>query len=131
MAQIQEFGRAMGEIMAKFLQLKSTVGTVEASQSARETLKDELDIDVSAYLDLDDKAFEKYFKEKSLHPAQLEKLIEYHMLIGETLIIHNKKVSQHHLGKALLLYQWIEKQNGIFSFDRIYKEQKIRELLEQ
>lgn len=129
-AHFEEFGRIMGKIIARFLGMKDNFAAVEAVESANAQIKTELGIDVSEYLFLEENAFEKLFENSELQPFHFEHLIEYHVILGEALKDHDKTLSSDHLKKALLFYQLMEKKHGVYSFDRLQKEKKIKDLLE-
>lgn len=128
-AQIEEFGRIMGKVIARFMGMQDEVQTVEAAEAAHAQIKQELDLDIIEYLEFDEEAFMTKLKDKKLDPVQIEHLIDYHITLGEALIDSNKSLATKHLEKTLLFYQLMDQVSGIYSFDRPQKEGKIRRLL--
>ena len=119
-------GQALGKIISKLLKLKNdndiSVDTVT------QVLAEEVDFDVIQLSVIDDEKWIDTLKnEKCFNNHNMEKLADIFLLIAKN--VHSNE-SRPLLKKSLMIYQYIEKSENSYSFDRNYKINQIEGLIE-
>ena len=119
-------GQALGKIISKLLKLKDdndiSVDTVN------QVLAEEVDFDVIQLSAIDDEKWIDTLKnEKCYNNRNMEKLADIFLLIAEN--VHSNE-SRQLCKKSLMIYQYIEKSENTYSFDRNCKINQIKGLIE-
>lgn len=124
--QIDQLGRVLGKIFSDLLGLKSQGQIDDGIEITNQALKDELDLDIQKLLDIQTDDFIDTLKiEKSLTNDNLDKLAEILLLIADNRQTDNKKLYE----KCLTIYAYLEKDENIYSLDRQWKIERIKNVL--
>ncbi|NOU16223.1 MAG: hypothetical protein HOO91_01510 [Bacteroidales bacterium] len=127
--QIDELGRVLGKLLADLISLKTQGKTEQGIEIVNQTLKTELDLDLSEILSLS----EEEIIEK------LEKMTPDYKLIGVYADIiyemlddlnYEKAKKADLLKKILALYEHVEKKSSTFSFENHTKIELIKKELQ-
>lgn len=127
--ELERLGKALSNLMAKFLGMNADGNADFGIETTNEQLKSQLDIDVEIILQLNQQQLTVYLKERKLTNQHIETLIDYFVDMGEHTIKTNKNLGTSILKKVLEMYQTIDETSKTYSFDRKEKEEKINKLL--
>ena len=127
--QIEQFGRALGSIIANFFQLKLKGKTAQGIEIANEQFKTQLDLDIDYILESDLETLQVYFQERKVSVQNIEELVDYIVALAESKIDIDPNHSAAIFERALALYTMATRISKIYPFSRIQKEQNIRNLL--
>lgn len=128
--QIEQLGKALGKLISKFLDLKTMGEVNDAIQITNNHLKEEIEIDVEALLDLNKEDLKVFVVQKHFGEKSLETLSDYFRAIGE-----NKKdlpsVAKTYFVKAIVLLELSDEVSEMFSFDRMEKRKELEALIKE
>lgn len=124
--QIDQLGKVLGKIFSDLLGLKSN-GQINAGlEITNQTLKKELDLDIQNLLDIPIDDFVNTLRtHKNLTNDNLDKLAEILLLIADNKQTDNKKLYE----KCLTIYEYLKKAENIYSLDRQWKMERIKNVL--
>ncbi|MHC1704517.1 MAG: hypothetical protein AB9846_11465 [Tenuifilaceae bacterium] len=130
--QIDQLGRVLGKILADLLGLKTQGQAGQVIEVTNLALKDELDLNIDDLIALPEEEFiSTLVVGKKLNEMHLEKLAEILFLIAEDSKYQekeNKKSKELYL-RAFLIYDHLNRTSSTYSFDRQYKIEEIRKIL--
>ena len=123
--QIDQLGRVLGKILANLLGLKNQGIVSETIEIVNCSLKDELGFDFDELLAIPtDNFIETLIFEKAFNNQHLNCLAD---ICFETAELESKQSKQKLLyQRALLLYEYLEKAENIYSLDRHLKMDKLK-----
>ncbi|MDA0783860.1 MAG: hypothetical protein O2814_04860 [Bacteroidetes bacterium] len=121
--QIDQLGQVLAKLFSDLLRLKNG-GQINAGlEITDQTLKNELDYDVHDLLDFPtDNFIDTLTTQKGLTNENLDKLAEILLLIADNREDDNKKLFE----KCLIIYEYLEKVDSIYSLDRYWKMKRIK-----
>ncbi len=124
--QIDQLGKVLAKIFSDLLGLKSN-GQINAGlEITNQTLRNEIDFDIQDLLDIPTENFiNTLTTEKKLTNDNLDKLAEIFLLIADNKQGDNKKLYE----KCLTIYDHLEKSENIYTLDRQWKMNRIKNAL--
>ena len=125
--QIEQLGRVLGAILARFLGTKAEGNVAQGVEIANESLRSQLDLDVDLIITLDTPELRKYLAQRKLSSEHLETLADYFIAWAESAT--NPEKARRLYQTVLRLYDVISAQSSTYSLERFDKEQRIRELI--
>jgi len=129
--QIDQLTKVLGKIFANLLQLRNQGELNNGIEIINQTLKDQLNLDIDAVVDLDTDTIIAVLKtEKSFNNESLSSLADILLLITESQQEKDAKTSNL-LKKCLTIYTYLNSTETTYSFDRHFKVEKINKMLEQ
>ena len=129
--QIEQLGKVLGKILSDFLGLKAQGKVAQGIEISNENLKSELDLDIEIILSLNGQELSEYLKDKKLTSEHIEKLIDFIAEIGEHTMLTDKNQAIRIFKKILEMYKIVNAISNAYSFERIHKEEKIKNVLQQ
>jgi hypothetical protein len=124
--QIDQLGQVLGKIFSDLLGLKSYGQINGGLEITNQTLKNELDLDIQNLLDISTDDFVNTLRtQKNFTNDNLDKLAEILLLIADNKQSNNKKLYK----KCLTIYEYLEKLENIYSLDRQWKIERIKNAL--
>lgn len=129
--QIEQFGPALGSIIANFFQLKAKGKTAQGIEVANKQLNSQLDLDITFILmgELDE--LQAYFKKRKVTAQHIEDLVDFIVAIAESKMDHAPDHAIEIFERALALYAMATRSSKIYPFARIEKEQHIHSQLKR
>jgi hypothetical protein len=129
--QIEQIGKVLGAIIAGFFGLKAQGKVEQGIEISNEKLKEGLDIDINKILNFKYQKLSDYLDNLNISSGNIEKLIDYVIEIGEHKLVVDKKQGVRIFERVLEMYDILDAKSNIYSFARIKKEERIKELLEE
>lgn len=124
--QIDQLGQVLAKILSDLLGLKNKRQINNGIELTNQTLKTEIDFDIQELLDIPTDDFVNTLKkQKNLTNDNLAKLAEILLLIADNGQTDNKKLYK----KCLTIYEYLEKAENIYSLDRQWKIERIKNVL--
>lgn len=124
--QIDQLGRVLGKILSDLLGLKNQGQINDGVETTSQAINGALDLDIQDLLDIPTDNFIDTLKnQKNLTNDHLDKLAEILLLIAENQQDDNKKLYE----KCLAIYEHLLKVENIYSLDRQWKIQRIKNVL--
>ena len=124
--QIDQLGKVLAKIFSYLLGLKNSGQINEGLEITNKTLKNELNFDIQNLLDIPTDDFVNTLKEhKNLANDNLGKLADILLLIADNAQADNKKIYE----KCLAIYEYLEKAENIYTIDRQWKIERIKNVL--
>ena len=124
--QIEQFGKVLGIIMAKFLGLKGEGLVTKGIEITNEALKSKLDIDIDLLLEMSYEELPIYLEERKVSALHLEQLIDYLIAMGDHVIDSDPKDAKKIFAKTLEMYQIVDTTSTVFAMERVDKEKHIK-----
>ncbi len=125
--QIDQLGRILGKILANLLNLKSQGEVIEIMEITSQSLKNELDLDLTELLNISNFELIKYLQEgKKFNTDHFEKIAEILFELG---FVINTDSKIDVLEKSLTLFDYLHHTSLTYSHDRIKKIEKIKTIL--
>jgi hypothetical protein len=125
--QINQIGRILGKIISGLLGRKSQGQVNTGIEIVNQMLKSELDFDTQDLMAIQTDLFvNTLISEKKFNSDNLEKLAEILLLIAD-----DEKKSENKIlyEKCLVIFDYLEKTGNVYSFDRTWKMEQIKEKL--
>lgn len=124
--QIEELGKTLGNVIAGLYGHETTGKSGVTVETASHILNGQLDIDVGELLDLEPEDFlNKLNSNKGFSHENLEKLGDIFLLFADRDSIYDRKKLYR---KGLAIYEFLEREEKIYSFERRIKIAEIKEL---
>lgn len=127
--QIEQLGRVLGAIVARFLGAKASGDVDQEIEISNELLQSQLDLDVDLIIALDTPELREYLSRRNLSSEHLETLADHFIAWAESILTISPEKARTLYQTVLRLYDVISAQSGTYSLERFDKEQRIRELL--
>lgn len=130
MLQIEQMTRVIARAIADLVGIKTTVESNYAIQQTRETLIEELDLDICQLVQKDEAVF---LQELSKNEAMADQaLAELANLLFEMGTVENDaQMKRKYFEKALFLYKHLTQNTGLYSLDWIAKTDAINQHLKE
>lgn len=129
--EIERLGRALGKILAEFLNQKNKGKVAFGIEVTNQQLKTQLDFDINKLLLIEADELEPYLSEKKLSPEHIESLVDYIIEIADHTIDQNTHHAIVLYERALGMYAVATRFSKIYPFERILKEQHIKGKLKE
>lgn len=124
--QIDQLGRILGKILADFIGLKNKGQIIDEIEVAKQTLKNEIDLDLENLINIPKESFVNTLKtQKNLTNDHMDKLAEILLIIADNSHESNKQIYE----RCLTIYEYLEKEENIYSLGRQWKIQRIKNVL--
>lgn len=124
--QIDQLGRVLGKILTDFIGLKNKGQINNGIELARQTLKSELAIDIYELIEIQKDEFVNTLQSKMKFTNDTFNLLaEILLLLAEN--SPDKKKSLYE--KCLCIYEFLEKEENVYSLDRQWKIERLRNVL--
>ena len=125
--QIEQQGRALGQLFARFLGLKSQGNAEEAIEITNESLRTEFNVDIDQLLSLSPSDLNDYLTQRKLTGESLMPLADYLMALAEISWPTQQSRAVVMYRRVLLLYAIMDASADSYSLSRFEKEQHINE----
>lgn len=125
--QIDQLGRLLGKLLSDLLRLKGQGQINEGIAITTQTLKSELDLDLQILLEMPNEDFIHTLKsQKEFDNENLDKLATLLLALAD-----NGQDEKTNLlyEKCLAIYEYLEKSDNTYSFDRQLKIKRIENIL--
>lgn len=124
--QIDQLGQVLAKIFSDLLGLKNS-GQINAGlEITNQTLKSKLDFDIRDLIDIPTDDFINTLKEqRNLTNDNLDKLAEILLIIADNRQTDKKKLYE----KCLTIYEYLENTENVYSLDRQWKIERIKNVL--
>ena len=124
--QIDQLGKVLGKILAEILRLKKQGNVSDVVLVSHQMFKSELDLDIDEILNIPYSDFaERLVAEYDFNNNALSKLADILLSLAERNA--DKREAIH--SKCIQIYEYLDKTERTFSFDRQAKIEQIRENL--
>lgn len=127
--QIDQLGQVLGKILSDLLGLKNQGQINEGIELTNQALKKQLDLDIEELISISTDNLINILKtEKNISTENMDKLAELLLLIAD----HNQDKNEKRemiYEKCLTIYEYLEKTETTFSFDRHLKIERIKNVL--
>lgn len=124
--EINKIGELLARMASYLLGLKAgTISTIRIN-NIRRTLIDEIDLDLDSLLGVSlEELIDFLLIDKKLHEDHLEKLAELLYIIAGNLATNNPQREAFYI-RSLAIYEYVEKAQQTFSFERQMKLEQIK-----
>lgn len=123
--QIDQIGRIIGKILTDFIGLKNKGQINDGIELTNQALKSELDLDMDELINLTQDQFISTLIKKNLTNESLNKFAEILLLIADNRKENPKELRE----KCIAIYEYLEKVDTIYSLDRQWKIERLRNML--
>ncbi len=127
--QIEQLGKVLGHILAKFLGNKANGNVSEGIQLANEQFRNELNLDIDTITSLAGEDLKQYLKQNNLTAEHLDILARYFKEMGTALLHKNDAEAKIHLLKSKELFDLADEISQATSFERMSELSDINNLL--
>lgn len=129
--QIEELGRVLAKILGEFWGLKNNGQAGRGIEHARQSLNEELDIDLDHLLACDKEKLSEIFSEKTTwNETNLDKLAE---LFFEIAVTYKEQGDFHRTriicNRILDIYEYIKLVSNVYSLSRYQKTREIEVMM--
>lgn len=126
--QVEEMGIFLALLLRRILKMKEEDQQDQMESAVKESLSQELKIDVDKIVMLQDVDFMAVAKEHFTSEDQLEKFADILMVLGKEIVSTFSLTKANYLLKALLLFNYLQNTTTSFSYERRNKILEIEEL---
>jgi glycyl-tRNA synthetase alpha subunit len=126
--QVEEMGIFLALLLRRILKMKEENQQDQMESAVKESLSQELKIDVEQIVMLQDVDFMAVAKEHFTSEDQLEKFANILMMLGKEIVSTFSLTKANYLLKALLLFNYLQNTTTSFSYERRNKIREIEEL---
>lgn len=127
--QIEQVGRALGAILARFLGTKAAGNVTEGVEIANESLQGQLDLDVGMITTLDTPELQDFLAQRKLGDEHLDTLADYFIAWADAILADDPNKAYALYRTVLRLYDIIDAWSDTHSLARFDQENRIRALL--
>jgi hypothetical protein len=131
MRQIEQFARVLGKVLFDLIGLKNKGKIGESIEITTRSLVSELDIDLDELVSIKrDELINTLIDKMGFNNRNLDILSEIFMQMGDNFF----KTNNFHKGESfcqisLIIYEYLEKSDNVYSFDRKEKMKTLKTLL--
>lgn len=129
--QVEEMGIFLAILLRRILKLKEENQQDMMETAVKESLMNELKLDVEQAVVLNDSDFLDVVKEHFKSESQIEKFAEILMTLGKEIVSAFSLTRANYLLKAWLLFNYLQNTTTSFSYERRNKILEIEELLRE
>ncbi|MEP1306936.1 MAG: hypothetical protein ABJM22_13635 [Balneola sp.] len=132
MRQVQQMTQVLSKILIQVLKLKKSESAIEITNYTNEKLKETLDFDIEEFSSLLSEKGLRYFKkEKNFSNENLNIFADILYELAEQCFedpkMHDESIRLY--SQCLQIYEFIEKDENVYSIDRNVKITKIKDIL--
>ncbi len=129
--QVEEMGIFLALLLRRILKMKEENQQNQMETVVKESLSQELKIDVEQIVVMGNDDFLIFAKEHFVSENQLEKFADILMVLGKEIVSTFSLTKVNYLQKALLLFNHLQNTTTSFSYERRNKILEIEELLRE
>lgn len=126
--QVEEMGIFLALLLRRILKMKDENQQNQMESAVKESLFQELKIDIEQVVMLQDADFLAVAKEHFTSEDQLEKFADVLMVLGKEIVSTFSLTKANYLLKALMLFNYLQSTTTSFSYERRNKILEIEEL---
>lgn len=126
--QVEEMGIFLAILLRRVLKMKEENQQNQMETAVKESLFQELKLDIEQIVVLENDDFLAVAKEHFTSENQLEKFADILMMLGKELVSTFSLTKANYLLKALLLFNYLQNTTTSFSYERRNKILEIEEL---
>lgn len=126
--QVEEMGIFLAILLRRVLKMKEENQQNQMETAVKESLFQELKLDIEQIVVLENDDFLAVAKEHFTSENQLEKFADILMVLGKELVSTFSLTKANYLLKALLLFNYLQNTTTSFSYERRNKILEIEEL---
>jgi len=129
--QIDQLGKVLGKILADLIGLKNQGKASEGIEIAAQELESELDLDIEELIEIPtDKLAETLITKYSMKNEHIDRFADILFELSEGFEFQDSNKKADYLyKKSLALYEYLNNTGTVYSFDRHFKIEKIKNLL--
>lgn len=129
--QIDEIGKMLAALLSRLTGLKIEGQFGQGLEIVRQTLSEESVISFEELKSLPPEKIINHLNAKHLRHENFERLADLFYEIAEGLESSDKVTALNFYEKALTIHEYLNQTGSIYSFERHYKIDEIREILDQ
>ena len=129
--QIDQLGKVLAKLLADFVGFKSQGNVAEGIKHTNKVFAKALDLDVEVLLAMGNNELWVYLRRKKYQSEHLELIADYFTEWGESLINENEAEAVRIFRKAMQIYDLINEDSRVYSFERAAKYQKLEAFVEE
>ena len=127
MRQINQLARMLGKLALDLIELKNKGQVSIGIEVSNHVLKDEIDCDIQKLINIPtDNFVNKLTIEKLFNNDCFEKLAEIFLIIADSM---NETERKNLYEKCLMIFEYLEKTDNVYSIDRQWKIEWIKTLI--
>lgn len=124
--EINQLGKVLGKMIAGLLRLKQGDVAMQGVEVVNQSLKSEIDLDLDLLMTVEpDRLIGFLIKDKGFNEDNLDKLAEILFMIAGDMTEDNP-VRNSYYERCLVIYEYLDKTQQIYSFDRYLKLEQIK-----
>lgn len=127
--QFEEMGFFLASILRRILKMKEENQQEQMEAAVREELIQELKLDIDRLIMLENEEFLVLVKTYFTSEDQLEKLADILKVLGQDIEFSFSLNKANYLKKALFLFNNLQENSSVFSYDRRVKILEIQEIV--
>ncbi len=127
--QFEEMGFFLASLLRRVLKMKEENQQLQMESAVKEELLNELKLDIDQAIMLNNEDFIGLMKTHFTSDDQLEKFADILKTLGQEIEFSFTLNKANYLRKALFLYQNLQENSSVFSYDRRVKILEIQEIL--
>ena len=127
--QFEEMGFFLASILRRILKMKEENQQEQMEAAVREELIQELKLDIDQLIMLENEEFLMLVKTYFTSEDQLEKLADILKVLGQDIEFLFSLSKANYLKKALFLFNNLQENSSVFSYDRRVKILEIQEIV--
>lgn len=127
--QFEEMGFFLASLLRRVLKMKEENQQQQMESAVREELFQELKLDIDQAIVLENADFAELAKRHFTTDDQLDKFADILKTLGQEIEFSFTLNKANYLRKALYLYQNLQENSSLFSYDRRIKILEIQEIL--
>jgi ATP-dependent RNA circularization protein (DNA/RNA ligase family) len=127
--QFEEMGFFLASVLRRILKMKEENQQEQMESAVREELIQELKLDIDQLIMLENEEFLSLVKTYFTSEDQLEKLADILKVLGQDIEISFSLNKANYLKKAIFLFNNLQENSSVFSYDRRVKILEIQEIL--
>jgi hypothetical protein len=127
--QFEEMGYFLASLLRRILKMKEENQQQLMESAVKEELLQELKLDINQIIILENQDFLRLIQTTFTSEDQLDKLADILKTLGQEIEFSFTINKANYLRKALFIYQNLQENSSVFSYDRRNKIQEIQEIL--
>ncbi|MFT3902728.1 MAG: hypothetical protein QM727_06120 [Niabella sp.] len=125
--QIDQIGWLLGRMLTDLVRLKGEGKMGEGVETVNQAFSGELDLDIAELLNIPAESFvDTLIGEKNIGVENLDKLADVLLFIADNAHDVDRRALY---GKCLIIYEYLEEAENVYSFDRRQKIEQIKNML--
>lgn len=128
--QIDEIGKMLAALLGRLTSLKIEGQFGEGLNLVKQTLNEESILSYNDLVSVPPEKLIDHLNKKNIRHENYEKLAELFFEIAEGLVNNDKKTAMDFFEKSLKIHVFLNQSGSVYSFERHYKIDEIREILD-